>query len=196
MGRRVLPVVLTIAAAILDGHGSHGLARDALLAAVPFAAVAALLAFGEYLEAREDAVIGLQALLWGAATTLLVVSCAARSPDAADAHLAAARPLGARRLPRRVRGEGERCGRAAGPQARPSVPPSRNSAPGRGSGGLIRSTRRGLHRDVHGCQQLAAHGVEVDRVRVRRERRMIASRRACAIDAPITVKLDAHSQPR
>jgi hypothetical protein len=83
VGRRVFPVLLTIAAAILDGHGSHGLARDALLAAVPFAAVAALLAFGEYLEAREDAVVGLQALLWGAATTLLVVSCAARSPEAA-----------------------------------------------------------------------------------------------------------------
>ena len=37
----------------LDGHGSHGLARDALLAAVPFAAVAALLSFGEYLEAAR-----------------------------------------------------------------------------------------------------------------------------------------------
>jgi hypothetical protein len=79
----VLPVLLTIVAAVLDGHGSHGLARDALLAAVPFAAVAALLSFGEYIESREDAVIGLQALLWGAATTLLVVSCAARSPEAA-----------------------------------------------------------------------------------------------------------------
>jgi hypothetical protein len=83
VGRRVFPVLLAIAAAILDGHGSHGLARDALLAAVPFAAVAALMAFGEYLEAREDAVVGLQALLWGAATTLLVVSCAARSPETA-----------------------------------------------------------------------------------------------------------------
>jgi hypothetical protein len=79
----VLPVILAIAAAILDGHGSHGLARDALLAAVPFAAVAAILAFGEYIESNEDPVIGLQALLWGAATTLLVVSCAARSPEAA-----------------------------------------------------------------------------------------------------------------
>ena len=69
MGRRVLPVFLAIVAAILDGHGSHGLARDALLAAVPFAAVAALLSFGEYLEAREDAVLGLQALLCGAAAT-------------------------------------------------------------------------------------------------------------------------------
>jgi hypothetical protein len=91
VGRRVLPVLLTIAAAILDGHGSHGLARNALLAAVPFAAVAALLAFGEFLEAREDAVVGLQALLWGAATTLLVVSCAARSPEAATHNLP---PLG------------------------------------------------------------------------------------------------------
>jgi hypothetical protein len=83
VGRRVFPVILAIVAAILDGHGSHGLARDALLAAVPFAAVAALLSFGEYLEARADAVIGLQALLWGVAATLLVVSCAARSPEAA-----------------------------------------------------------------------------------------------------------------
>jgi hypothetical protein len=83
VGRRVFPVLLTIAAAVFDGHGSHGLARDALLGAVPFAAVAALLAFGEYLEAREDAVVALQALLWGVATTLLVVSCAARSPEAA-----------------------------------------------------------------------------------------------------------------
>jgi hypothetical protein len=83
VGRRLLPVILAIAAAILDGHGSHGLARDALLAAVPFAAVAAILAFGEYIDSNEDAVIGLQALLWGAATTLLVVSCAARSPEAA-----------------------------------------------------------------------------------------------------------------
>ena len=63
-------MLLTIVAAVLDGHGSHGLARDALLAAVPFAAVAALLSFGEYIESREDAVIGLQALLWGAATTM------------------------------------------------------------------------------------------------------------------------------
>ena len=74
MGGRVFPVLLAIVAAILDGHGSHGLARDALLAAVPFAAVAALLAFGEYLEAREDAVVGLQALLWGAAVAYLYVS--------------------------------------------------------------------------------------------------------------------------
>jgi hypothetical protein len=83
VGRRLLPVILAIAAAVLDGHGQHGLARDALLGAVPFAAVAALLAFGEYLEATEDAVIALQALLWGIATTLLVVSCAARAPETA-----------------------------------------------------------------------------------------------------------------
>jgi hypothetical protein len=82
VGRRSLPVLLTVAAAILDGHGSHALARDALLAAVPFAAVAGLVSFGEYLEARADSVAGLQALLWGLATTLLVVSCAARAPEA------------------------------------------------------------------------------------------------------------------
>jgi hypothetical protein len=82
VGRRALPALLTIAAAILDGHGSHGLARDALLGAVPFAAVAALVAFGAYLESREDSVAALQALLWGVATVMLVVSCAARSAAA------------------------------------------------------------------------------------------------------------------
>jgi len=81
VGRRLLPVALAILAGILDGYGSHSLARDALLAAVPFAAVAGLVSFGEYLEARADSILGLQALLWGLATALLVVSCAARAPE-------------------------------------------------------------------------------------------------------------------
>jgi hypothetical protein len=87
--------VLAVAAAIADARGAHGLAFDALVAAVPFAAVCALSAFGCYLEAREDAVCGLQALLWTLATTLLVVSCAARSP-ATQTH--ALPPLGASAL--------------------------------------------------------------------------------------------------
>jgi hypothetical protein len=80
MGRRALPALLAVIAALADGRGAHGLAFDLLLAAIPFAAVAALEAFGSYLEDREQAVGGLQALLWTLALSLLVLSCAARSP--------------------------------------------------------------------------------------------------------------------
>ena len=80
MGRRALPALLAVVAAVADGRGAHSFAFDALLAAIPFAAVAALEAFGTYLEGREDAVGGLQALLWTLALGLLVLSCAARSP--------------------------------------------------------------------------------------------------------------------
>ena len=80
MGRRALPALLAVVAATADGRGAHSFAFDALLAAIPFAAVAALEAFGTYLEDREDAVGGLQALLWTLALGLLVLSCAARSP--------------------------------------------------------------------------------------------------------------------
>jgi len=76
----VLPGLLVVVAAFADARGAHGLAFNALLGAVPFAAVSALVGFGEYLEHREDPVAGLQALLWTLATGLLVLSCAARSP--------------------------------------------------------------------------------------------------------------------
>ena len=79
--RRVLPGLLAIAAFYADGRGSHGIAFDALLGAIPFAAVAALEAFGTFLDARDDAVAGVQALLWALALALLVLSCAARSPE-------------------------------------------------------------------------------------------------------------------
>jgi len=82
VGRRALPVVLTVIAAYADSRGSHGLAIDALLGAIPFTAVAALVGFGAYLEERDDAFAGLQALLWTVALALLVLSCAARSPSA------------------------------------------------------------------------------------------------------------------
>lgn len=95
MGRRALPVVLVVIAAFADARGAHGLAFDALLGAVPFAAVSALVGFGEYLELRADAVAGLQALLWTLAVALLVLSCAARSP-ATETH--ALPPLGASAL--------------------------------------------------------------------------------------------------
>jgi len=85
--RRVLPGLLAIAAFYADGRGSHGLAFDALLGAIPFAAVAALESFGTFLEARNDAVAGVQALLWALALALLVLSCAARSPETASGTL-------------------------------------------------------------------------------------------------------------
>jgi hypothetical protein len=82
MGRRVLPALLALLAAVADAHGAHGLAFDALLAAIPFAAVAGLEAFGAYLEHRDHSLGGVQALLWTLALVLLVLSCAARSPGA------------------------------------------------------------------------------------------------------------------
>jgi hypothetical protein len=95
VARRALPALLVLVAAFADGRGAHGLALNALLGAVPFAAVSALVGFGEYLERRENAVAGLQALLWTLATGLLVLSCAARSP-ATQTH--ALPPLGASAL--------------------------------------------------------------------------------------------------
>ena len=50
---------------------------------------------GDYLEEPEDAVGGLQALLWALALALLVVSCAARSPETQTHALP---PLGASAL--------------------------------------------------------------------------------------------------
>ncbi|HZO97468.1 MAG TPA: hypothetical protein VFB42_08865 [Gaiellaceae bacterium] len=75
----MLPALLVAAAAAADAHGAHGLALDALLAAVPFAAVAGLAAFGGYLDRRDDPVVALQALLWAVALVLLLVSCEVRS---------------------------------------------------------------------------------------------------------------------
>ena len=95
MARRALPALLVLLAAFADARGAHGLAFDALLGAVPFAAVSALVGFGEYLEARENGVAGLQALLWTLAVGLLVLSCAARSP-ATETHVLP--PLGASAL--------------------------------------------------------------------------------------------------
>lgn len=95
MHRRALPVLLAAAAAVADSRGAHGLAFDALIAAVPFTGVAALEAFGAYLDDRRRAFGGLQSLLWVAALALLVASCAARSP-ATEMH--AVPPLGASAL--------------------------------------------------------------------------------------------------
>jgi hypothetical protein len=80
---------------VADARGAHGLAFDALLAAVPFTAVTALICFGEYLEHRAGSLGGLQSLLWGLALAFLVLSCAARSPAAETQTLP---PLGASAL--------------------------------------------------------------------------------------------------
>lgn len=79
MGRRAIPALLVLLAAYVDGRGSHDLAFDLLLVAVPFAAVAALGGFAAYLDARDDPVTGLQALLWAFVVGLLVLSCVVRS---------------------------------------------------------------------------------------------------------------------
>jgi len=71
--------VLVAVAAIADGQAAHHFALDALLFAVPFAAVNGIAAFGRYLDARDDAVVALQALLSAAILVLLLVSCEARS---------------------------------------------------------------------------------------------------------------------
>jgi hypothetical protein len=69
-----------VVAAVADSRGAHGLAFDALIAAVPFTAVAGLGAFDNYLGDRDRPFVGLHPLLWMLALTLLVLSCAARSP--------------------------------------------------------------------------------------------------------------------
>ena len=78
MGRRLLPAALVAIAALADSAGAHNLALDALLLAVPFASVAALLSFGAYLDSGSNVTAGLQALLWAVSVALLVLSCAVR----------------------------------------------------------------------------------------------------------------------
>jgi hypothetical protein len=95
VGRRALPALLVLLAAFADARGAHGLAFDALLAAVPFTAVAALVSFGAHLERRDVPASGIHALLWALALTLVVVSCAARSPEVATGVVP---PLGASAL--------------------------------------------------------------------------------------------------
>jgi hypothetical protein len=77
MARRVLPVLLVLAAAAADGAGFHGLAFYALLLAVPAVAVAALEAFGRVLDGADE---HLHALLWALVLALVVVGSAVRAP--------------------------------------------------------------------------------------------------------------------
>ena len=84
----MLPALLALSAAVADSAGAHGLARAALLLAVPFAAVAALTVFGDFLDVREDTVLALQALLWAFVVVLLVLACAARASSVGPPPLA------------------------------------------------------------------------------------------------------------
>jgi hypothetical protein len=78
MARRVLPVGLVVAAAAADGAGAHALAFDALLLAVPAAAVVALVELGHLLDGARN---HLHAALWTVVLALTVVGAAARAPD-------------------------------------------------------------------------------------------------------------------
>ncbi len=78
MGRRLLPAALVATAALADSTGAHSFALYTLLLAVPFASVAALVSFGEYLESGANWTARLQAMLWAVSVVLLVLSCAVR----------------------------------------------------------------------------------------------------------------------
>ena len=113
VGRRALPALLALAAALADARGAHGLAFDALLAAVPFTAVAGARLVRRLPRATATSSVGgLQALLWALALCLVVLSCAVRSP-ATEAGVVP--PLGASALvalPGGLRAEGGRRRRA------------------------------------------------------------------------------------
>lgn len=69
--------MLTAAAA--DAGGAHNLARNALLAALPFAAVEAIAACGEVVDRRPRGEASLHALLSTLVVALIVLSSALRS---------------------------------------------------------------------------------------------------------------------
>lgn len=83
--RRALPVGLVVTAALADILSAPRLAFAALVVAVPLAAVSALDAYGELIDAdeagRERGSERLQAWCAGAALVLLVIGTAARAPE-------------------------------------------------------------------------------------------------------------------
>lgn len=79
MGRRLLPPLLVAVAVAADAAGTHGLARAALLAAVPFAAVEAIAACGESVDRRREGGALLHAVLSSLVVALVVTSSALRS---------------------------------------------------------------------------------------------------------------------
>jgi hypothetical protein len=78
MGRRVLPALFVVIAVAAELNGSNALATDALLAAVPFAAVAALVTFGDTID-RPGGLVTLQSVCSAAIVVFLIISCAARN---------------------------------------------------------------------------------------------------------------------
>ena len=74
MGRRALAAFVVLGVALADATGDHRVAFYALVAAIPPLAVAAMDAFGEYLEGAS----GLRALAWAVALALAVASSAVR----------------------------------------------------------------------------------------------------------------------
>jgi hypothetical protein len=79
--RRVFPVTLVLIGALADHAGSAGLAFDALLLAVPAAAIATLGAMGDYVEGRGSRV---PVAFWGLALALIVTGAAVRAPAVAE----------------------------------------------------------------------------------------------------------------
>jgi hypothetical protein len=74
MGRRTLAAFVVLGVALADATGDHRLAFYALVAAIPPLAIAAMDAFGEYLEGAS----GVRALAWAVALALAVASSAIR----------------------------------------------------------------------------------------------------------------------
>jgi hypothetical protein len=81
MGRGVIPAGLVVAGALADQLGAPGLAFDALLLAVPAAALATLSSLGELVD---GAAVRGRALLSAAALALIVLGAAARAPAVAQ----------------------------------------------------------------------------------------------------------------
>lgn len=83
MGRRLLLAALLGSALLADAAAAPSLAFWSLVGAVPLAAACGLASFGAVLDARDDAVASLQALLWAPALLLLLVAAASRGPEVA-----------------------------------------------------------------------------------------------------------------
>lgn len=81
MNMRLVTVSLVLGAALADSAGQHALAYYALVAAVPAAAVAALLALGDVLDGTAASPLDrFQTLLCGLALPFLLIATAVRAP--------------------------------------------------------------------------------------------------------------------
>jgi hypothetical protein len=78
---RLAPVALVFAAALFDHSGSHTLAFDVLLIAIPVTAYAGLQAVSDRLDGRAQLA---QTYLWGLVLALLLLATASRAPALGD----------------------------------------------------------------------------------------------------------------